>query len=313
MSEPEVSVVIPTRNRETRLRFGLEALAEQTLDRARFEVIVVRAEDTDLPWCEAPEGLDVRFIAAPKGPALQRNVGWRAARGRLVAFTDDDCRATPDWLERLVAAAGGPDDILQGRTQPDPTEDHLLHGRARSIRIDAVDPWFPTCNIAFPRALLERVGGFDEDFPTAWGEDTDLGLRAIGAGGTVFYVPEAVSYHAVNARTMRQAMREGWRRDSLPLVVARHPRQRRALFLDVFVRRTHAHFVLALAGLLPVRRRPLLGFLAMVPYLCNREPLHVAVRTIPRIIFHLPARVAVDATEVAAVGRAAVRERVLVL
>jgi hypothetical protein len=81
----------------------------------------------------------------------------------------------------------------------------------------------------------------------------------------------------------------------------------------VFVRRTHAHFVLALIGLLLLRRHPLLGFLAMVPYLCNREPLRVALRTIPRIVFHLPARIAVDATEVAAVGRAAARARVLVL
>jgi len=313
MSEPEVSVVIPTRNRETRLRFGLEALAAQTLDRSRFEIIVVRAEDTDKPWCEAPEGLDVRFITAPKGPALQRNIGWRAARGRLVAFTDDDCRATPQWLENLLAAEGGPDDMLQGRTAPDPTELHLLHGRARSIDIDAMDAWFPTCNIAFPRALLERLDGFDEDFPTAWGEDTDLGLRAIDAGGTVFYVPEALSYHAVNARTLRQALREAWKRDSLPMVFARHPRQRRALFMDTFVRRTHANFLLALAGVLILRRHPLLGLLAMLPYLRNRRPPLVALRSAPQILIHLPARIAVDATEVAAVGRAAIRARVPVI
>jgi GT2 family glycosyltransferase len=311
--EPEVSVVIPTRNRETRLRFGLEALAAQTLDRDRFEVIVVRAEDTDRPWCEAPEGLEVRFITAPKGPALQRNIGWRAARGRLVAFTDDDCRATPEWLETLLAAEGGPDDMLQGRTAPDPTETHLLHGRARSIDIDEMDAWFPTCNIAFPRDLLERLGGFDEDFPTAWGEDTDLGLRAIDAGGTVHYIPAALSYHAVNARTLRQALREAWRRDSLPMVFARHPRQRRALFLDTFVRRTHANFLLALLGVLIVRRHPLLGVAAMLPYLRNRRPPALALRSVPQILVHLPTRIAVDATEVVAVGRAAVRHRVPVI
>ncbi len=305
--------MIPTRNRETRLRFGLEALAAQTLERERFEVIVVRAEDSARPWCEAPPDLDVRFITAPAGPALQRNIGWRAARGRLVAFTDDDCRATPQWLERLLAAEGGSDDMLQGRTAPDPTESHLLHGRARSIDIDAMDAWFPTCNIAFPRALLERLDGFDEDFPTAWGEDTDLGLRAIDAGGTVAYVPEALSYHAVNARTLRQALREAWRRDSLPMVFARHPRQRRALFLDTFVRRTHANFLLALAGLLIVRRHPLLGCAAMIPYLRNRRPPLVALRSAPQIIVHLPGRIAVDATEIAAVGRAAIRNRVPVI
>lgn len=313
VSEPEVSVVIPTRNRETRLRFGLEALAAQTLDRSRFEVIVVRANDMEGPFCEAPEGLDVQFLEAPPGPALQRNVGWRAARGRLIAFTDDDCRATPEWLENLLASAAGPGDMLQGRTAPDPTEIHLLNGRARSIDIDAVDAWYPTCNIAYPRELLERLGGFDEDFPTAWGEDTDLGLRAIEAGATVFYEPEALSYHAVNARTVKQALREGYKRDSLPMVFARHPRQRRALFLDTFVRRTHANFLLALAGLLVLRRSRVLGLLAMLPYLRNRRPLGVALVKVPQIVFHLPARVAVDATEVFATGRAAIRHRVPVV
>jgi glycosyltransferase involved in cell wall biosynthesis len=313
VSEPEVSVVIPTRNRETRLRFGLEALAAQTVERRRFEVIVVRANDMEGPFCEPPPELNVTFLEAPPGPALQRNVGWRAARGKLIAFTDDDCRATPEWLESLLASSAGPEDMLQGRTAPDPAEVHLLNGRARSIDIDAVDAWYPTCNIAYPRALLERLGGFDEDFPTAWGEDTDLGLRAIDAGATVFFEPGALSYHAVNARTLRQAIREAYRRDSLPMVFARHPRQRRALFLDTFVRRTHANLTLAIVGLVIFRHHPLLGFFAMLPYLRNRRPLKVAAVKIPQIIVHLPARVAVDATEMFATGRAAIRHRVPVV
>ena len=107
--------------------------------------------------------------------------------------------------------------------------------------------------------------------------------------------------------------REAWRRDSLPMVFARHPRQRRALFLDTFVRRTHANFMLALLGVLIVRRHPLLGFAAMLPYLRNRRPPAVALRSVPQILVHLPTRIAVDATEVVAVGRAAVRHRVPVI
>jgi GT2 family glycosyltransferase len=311
--EPDVSVVIPTRNRETRLRFALEALGEQTLDRDRFEVIVVRAEDTSEPPTEAPEGLEVTFLSCPPGPAEQRNLGWRMARGKLIAFTDDDCRPTPRWLEELVAAHQADDVILQGRTAPDPGEEHLLHGRARSIDIDRADEWYPTCNIAYPRALLERVDGFDEQFPTAWGEDTDLGLRAAAEGASLRYLPQALAYHAVNARTLRQAIREALRRDSLPMVFARHPEQRRVLFLGLFVRRTHANFLLALLGVLLIRRAPLLGALCLVPYLRNRRPLGLTLRSLPQIAVHLPARVLVDAAEVTAVGRAAVRHRVPVI
>src|SRR5688500_6084840 len=88
---PEVAVVIPTRFRETRLAFVLEALADQSLEHSRFEVVVVRPADAvHVPLCEAPAGLNVRFLVSPvASPATQRNLGWRAARSPLIAFTDD--------------------------------------------------------------------------------------------------------------------------------------------------------------------------------------------------------------------------------
>jgi glycosyltransferase involved in cell wall biosynthesis len=311
--ELDVSVVIATRNRETRLRFALEALRAQTLDPSRFEVIVVRADDVSGQLTEPPPGLHVTLLGCRPNPAAQRNTGWRVARGRLVAFTDDDCRPPPRWLESYLAAADGGTAILQGPTRPDPDEVHLLHGRARSIEITEPDEWYPTCNIAYPRSLLDRVGGFDERFPAAWGEDTDLGLRARAAGAELRFVEDALNYHAVNARTLKAALREAVRRDSLPMVFARHPGQRRILFMRTFVRRTHANFVLAVLGVGIIRRWPLLGLLAMLPYLRNRRPLTTLPRSLPQILYHLPARALVDAVEVAAVARAAVKHRVPVL
>lgn len=307
-----VSVVIPTRSRETRLRFALEALAAQTLDRDRFEVIVVRAEDGDQDRGDAPEGLEVRMLEGPAGPAAQRNQGWRAARGALIAFTDDDCRPDPRWLERLLESSNGePATIFQGRTEPDPAELHLLHGRARSIEILDPDGWYPTCNIAYPRALLERLGGFDEAFPTAWGEDSDLGFRAAAEGAELRFVEGALVYHAVHARTLGDAIAEALRRDSIPIVIARHPQSRRHLFLGVFARRTHASLLLALAGLPFARRVPLVSLLAALPYIGARRRL--TPRTLPKALAHLPANALVDAAEVFAVGRAAIRNRVFVL
>ncbi|MGH2986459.1 MAG: glycosyltransferase family 2 protein, partial [Solirubrobacterales bacterium] len=58
----EVAVVIPTYRRETRLRFALEALAAQTVDPARFEVVVVRAPGARGPFASAPDRLSVRFL-----------------------------------------------------------------------------------------------------------------------------------------------------------------------------------------------------------------------------------------------------------
>ena len=304
--------MIPTRSRETRLSFALEALAAQTLSHDRFEVIVVRADDSAPDHAEPPEGLDLRFLEAPAGPATQRNVGWRAARGELIAFTDDDCRPGPGWLAELAAAAEADRErILQGRTEPDPDELHLLHGRARSIDIRDADDWYPTCNIAYPKSLLDRLGGFDEQFPTSWGEDTDLGFRAAAAGAELRYVGDALVHHAVHARTLGDAVAEALRRDSIPLVIARHPESRRGLYLGVFVRRTHARFVFALLGLTILRRSPLLSLLALLPYVGSRRRLTPG--SLPKAMVHLPGNALVDGAEVYAVARAAARNRVFVL
>ena len=75
----------------------------------------------------------------------------------LVAFTDDDCRPEPEWLERLVTTWDGGEEVLQGRTIPDPDESHLLHGLARTVSIDEPSEWFETCNIAYPEAFLRHA------------------------------------------------------------------------------------------------------------------------------------------------------------
>jgi GT2 family glycosyltransferase len=318
---PEVSVVIPTRRRETRLAFALEALAEQTLGLDRFEVIVVRAPDAvDGALTAAPDGLAVRFLtSAVAGPAAQRNLGWRESEAPLIAFTDDDCRPAPDWLEHLVDAQAGPDTILQGRTEPDPDERHLLWGLARSWEIVSPNLWYATCNVAYPRALLERLDGFDERFPAAWGEDTDLGLRGRELGAKVAYVDAALVWHAVLVRWLPQALREAARHDATPVVVARHPIHREALHARVFVHDRHPRLMLAIAGALGLRRRPVIAVLAMVPYLLlhlNWRYLnwrHPAPLRLLRQAAHVPIRATVDGVETVVTIRSAIRNRVFVL
>ncbi len=314
-----MAVVIPTARRETRLAFALDALAGQTLPRERFEVVVVRA-DAPGPTSAAPDGLQVRFLwaAANSGPAAKRNVGWRATTAPLVAFTDDDCRPAADWLEQLLAAADGRDGdfLLQGRTEPDPEEITRLHGLAVTQEISAPSGWYETCNVAYPRELLERLGGFDErfggadagDYPVG-GEDTDLGLRAVAAGADERFVEGAVVRHAVHSRHLARALRDTRRWRSVPLVLERHPQQRRALTAGLFGRR--AHWALLVAGLaLPLRRRPVLAAAALAPYLDHHLRGYAPTPLgITRGLLDLPARALVDGTEMAVTAVAAVRHR----
>lgn len=310
---PEVAVVIPTRGREARLRFALEALAAQTLARDRFEVVVVRGGEAAAPFADPPNGLRLRSLEAPpdSGPAAKRNLGWRGTEAPLIAFTDDDCRPDPAWVKQLLDAAGRRDRIVQGRTEPDPDELHLLLGLARTQEIPRGSEWYETCNIAYPRRLLEDLGGFDESYSFG-GEDTDLGLRARAAGADAVFAADAVVRHAVLPTTLVQALREVAERDWLPRLLARHPVQRRAIYRRYFQRDTHALFLLAVAGLLLARRHPL-GAAAALPYL--RRYLHPTLRPRPllRSALHLPARALVDGLEVAVTARGALRHRTLVL
>lgn len=315
-SKPEISVVIPTWDRETRLAFALEALAAQTLDHDRFEVIVARPAGFHGPLAPAPEGLRVSFVEADGGPSTRRNLGWRRSEAPLIAFTDDDCRPAPRWLEALgEAASRNPGAIVQGRTKPDPDERHLLTGLARSIEVTAASPWYETCNIAYPRSVLEAVGGFDESLDECWGEDTDLGLRARARGAGLVYVDQALSWHAVVSRSLPAAVAQARRRQWQAALLARHPQLRSRLRWGLAVNETHLTLpLLVAAGVAAGRGHRALAAALGAPYLGRAFGQHFSqaprsLRSLASLLVHLPRGAIVDGAEITATVRGAVRER----
>jgi len=306
---PAIAVCIASHERPVRLRWLLNALEEQTL--GDVEVVVChdsRGEATERLLATHPLARRgaLRHHRLPPGTgsaARQRNVAWRAATAPLVAFTDDDCRPPADWLERLAAAAR-PGAIVQGATRPDPDELALLErdGAARSLRVEPPTAWGETSNIAYPRELLERVGGFDEAFRAC--EDTDLLQRALATGAPLVAAPDAVTYHAVAVRGTRAS----WRWEETAHVVKRHPGLRAAFPLRVFWKPRHARLALAVAGL--AVRRPALA----VPWALAALPSYGRTpRGLARAVCELPREALHDAAEMAAVGRGAVRHRTVVL
>jgi glycosyltransferase involved in cell wall biosynthesis len=275
---PEVSVVVSSHNRSARLRRLLASLRKQTLDRDRFEVIVVDNASTDdtpdvIAAAKAAGELRIRGLRrdTPGGPALGREKGWRAAAGPLIAFCDDDVEADPAWLEAGIAAwSGETHRFVQGRTEPNPAELGDAGAFSRTIAVRDLDPHFNTCNLFVPRALLEEVGGFDVDaFPARpAGEDTDLAWRAIGAGGEPVFAADALVHHAVNQLGPLGKLRVAARWSDGMRVYARHPELRRQVFTyGVFWKREHFWLALALCGLLLPRRLRLLGLALTIPYL----------------------------------------------
>jgi GT2 family glycosyltransferase len=308
-------VVVPTRDRPAGLAALLDALDRQTLPRRLFEIVVV-ADGPAANGAAAPaDGRIDRALQHERslGPATARNTGWRASGGALVAFVDDDCRPEPGWLEAgLRAHEGTPWALVQGRTRPEPDEEHLLrHPRARSIRVDRLGPFFETCNIFYPRELLERVGGFDQTIPTAGAEDTDLALRSLEAGAAAVFAPEALVNHAVHEFTLPGALRFTWRWRTMVRLVKRHPGLRAAFpWHGRIWRETHARLILALLGLALARRRPAFA-VWVLPYLTYRRGW--SPRALAETLRELPGELAVDSAELAVLAAASARHRCLLL
>jgi GT2 family glycosyltransferase len=315
----EVAVVVATRNRAERLPRLVAALEAQTLARGRFEAVIVDDSSTDgtaqvLSRLAAASRVQLRVLRAADhgGAGAARNVGWRAARAQLIAFTDDDCVPDPGWLEAGLAAAARAD-VVAGRTAPPPDQRDLAQ-RPFSLVLDVTTTQFlETANVFYRRSDLEQVGGFDERFRHASGEDTDLGLRVAGLGREVVFEPAALVHHDVRARSPWEAVREASRWVDLPLVVRGRPwARRRLLHRWVFWKPAHPSTVAALVGVAAaVRWRP--AALLVLPWLDHRlraDP--VSAGTVSRIGL-LPAALAVDAAEVAAMARGSLRHHTLVL
>jgi len=214
--KPLISVVTTVRNEEAHLPQLLESLLVQE---PPFEIVLVDSESRDRTYEIGAEfarnhpGL-LQIVERSGSRGIGRNEGVALARGEFVAFIDGDCFADSQWLRRIREGLET-SPIVAGRT--------ITVGRPRYGRLERVelyqsgfDVTFPSCNLAYRRALFRELGGFDARFITA--EDIDLNLRAVVAGAAIQYRPEAIVYHHVRATFLRflyQAFWNGYGRKQL--------------------------------------------------------------------------------------------------
>lgn len=240
------SVIVSTRDRASLLPRLLEALLRQTLPPEAFEVIVVDDGSTDgthrvlAPYEERGSARVIR-LDSPSGPARARNVGWWESHAPAVAFTDDDCEPEPSWLERGLECLAATKGLVMGRTRPRPDSPGYGEHFARTMEVDREDGRYPTCNVFYARRALEAVGGFDESFRYACGEDTDLGWRVREAGYASSFCPDAVVVHDVRPPSFRLFLRERRRFAEQVRLVRRHPHLRNLFHRRYFYRRSHLH------------------------------------------------------------------------
>jgi glycosyltransferase involved in cell wall biosynthesis len=209
--QPEISLVICTRNRCSQLEQCLQSLEKLRFDRL-WEVVVVDNGSTDATAAcleQAVQRATLTLVAAHEarpGLSFARNRGISTASGRLIAFTDDDCYPAPDYLARVVACFDQEDiSFLGGRTLLYDNRDARICIQEKADR-EFIEPrtfvgpsLIQGMNFAAERRALVEVGGFDlrlgagSRFCSA--EDTEIMGRMSWAGLRGLYDPGPVVYH----------------------------------------------------------------------------------------------------------------------
>jgi glycosyltransferase involved in cell wall biosynthesis len=206
-----ISVVIPTYRRPRLLLKCLQALSEQTF--TDFDVIIVSDGPDQLTrqiavsWKYASP-LSIEYLPLPvkKGPAAARNVGWKAASAPLIAFTDDDTLPDANWLQSLWDAWHGEELMVYTGKLVVPLSAKPTDYEWNTAQLEKAE--FITANCACTKAALEEVGGFDEQFETAWREDSDLQFRLLQSHIPIQHLQEAVVVHPVRSASWGVSIKE---------------------------------------------------------------------------------------------------------
>ena len=216
-----ISVVVVTWNRRDLLRSCLQSLTRQKLEQP-FEVVVVdNGSDDGSPEMALREFAEnaafrLKLIRnqVNRGFCAGNNQGFEASDSEFVALLNNDAEAESDWLAALVRAFEGRPKVGMAASKILVYEDprridkvgHLIYpdgqnrgrgsGELDAGQFDRVEEvlWPDGCAAMYRRAMLDQIGGFDEDF-FAYADDAELGLRARIAGWKCLYMPGARVRH----------------------------------------------------------------------------------------------------------------------
>lgn len=200
-SYPKVSVIVCSYNGAPTLDQCLQSLKEVTYP--NFEVILVDDGSKDnTPEIAARHPWIVSIRQENKGLSFARNVGAQAATGEIIAYTDSDCMADPDWLYFLVgtltsgefAGVGGPNISPPAANWIQACVAGAPGGPSHVLLTDVIAEHIPGCNMAFYKWAFDKVGGFDPEYRKA-GDDVDFCWRLQQEGQVIAFSPSAIVWH----------------------------------------------------------------------------------------------------------------------
>lgn len=194
-----VSIIIPAYNGAATLPECLAACLAQ--DYPTTEVIVVDDGSTDETAAIAAAFAGVTLVTQENGgPSVARNHGARAAKGEILVYTDADCVPRKDWVSALLApfdegvvAVGGTYDIANSESRLARVVQAEIS--VRHAQFDGDVDFLGSFNVAYRADSFHQVGGFEESYRQASGEDNDLAYKLQDAGGRLRFTQDAIVAH----------------------------------------------------------------------------------------------------------------------
>lgn len=241
---PEITVAVCVRNGAVTIRRCLDSLMALDYPGERITILVVDNGSSD----ETPSILNEYPITVVRealpGRGRARNAAWRNCNTPLIAFTDADCTASPDWLKQLVPVFADPAIGVTGGDIVTPGDDvlarffetrQIVSNREFSGDYPYSPPFLATANAIFRREAIEQAGGFRTHYRVA--EDADLCWRIRDLGWDIRYIPGAVIYHehrAAKSGIFRQAVDYG--HDGVAVYIAFNPHMRLWIWWGLYYR-----------------------------------------------------------------------------
>jgi glycosyltransferase involved in cell wall biosynthesis len=300
---PEVTVILPTRNRRDLLREAIESLWRQTAPADSYEILVVDNVSDDgteemMAELQAKSPVTLRYQRNSRnlGCFGSINLAVELARGEVIASTDSDCWADPNWIERgMEPFRGNPRmAFVAGHIADKPGQPVTLFS-LRNGAPKEENLFYPSGNCFYRRSIYLELGGCLENLsfgdvgnsPIGCG-DSDLAWRMRKAGYEYAYRGDAVVFHEVFRVSPWKWLKAHGRVFVMPELTRRHPELRKLLLGYLFLSSENIYFYLAiLGGVAGIWLGPL-ALLAAVPHVGKAALLGGARRA----LLNLPKSVA---------------------
>ena len=219
-----ISAIICTHNRAKYLRKAIQSLRDQTLDPKQYEIIIVDNGSTDntkhIVLDEFAGVTNLSYVYEPVlGLSQARNTGWKNARGKYVAYLDDDAIADSQWIEKILltfnsvqptpGALGGKVEPIWEAPRPGWVPDSMLVAFtivdwSKSPTVLNEKQCLPGANVAFPKDVIKEAGGFQVELGRKGNkllsmEEVLLRRKLEAKGYRCYYHPEIVVWHHIPA------------------------------------------------------------------------------------------------------------------